>query len=168
VYGDRKPTRRWRHGDFYPEVHVLANTLVLVVLTTHLVVRRLIGITCQAHTLGTARIYPQVRVAQWHAQLELLFAAPAGRAQYPSQSLLQSTAQSSLRASTESTTKPSRRWQPLKVTSTTGLQLDHLVPLDALSQCNPTRIALTLNRIIAIKHMWVRGLPSTPTQATKD
>jgi hypothetical protein len=40
-------------------------------------------------------------------------------------------------ASTESqATKPSRRWQPPRVTSTTGLQLDHLVPLDATSRCN--------------------------------
>ena len=45
-----------------------------------------------------------------------------------------------LRASTETSTKPSRRWQPPKVASTTGLQLDHLVPLDAISQCNRTRI----------------------------
>ena len=43
----------------------------------------------------------------------------------------------SLRASTESqATKPSRRWQPPRVTSTTGLQHEHLVPLDAISQCN--------------------------------
>ena len=68
-------------------------------------------------------------------QLELLFTAPVGRAQYPSQSLLQSTAQSSLHASMETTTKPSRRWQPPRVTSTTSLQLEHLVPLDAISQC---------------------------------
>ena len=52
------------HDDFSPEVHVLANTLVPVVSTAHLVVRRLIGITRQAHTLGTTRTYPQVRVAQ--------------------------------------------------------------------------------------------------------
>jgi hypothetical protein len=49
---------------FYAEVHVLANTLVPVVSTTHLVVLQLIGITRQAHTLGTVRTYPQVRVAQ--------------------------------------------------------------------------------------------------------
>ena len=43
--------------------------------------------------------------------------------------------------STEShATKPSRRWQPPRVTSTTDLQLNHLVPLDAISQCNRTRI----------------------------
>jgi hypothetical protein len=39
---------------FYPKVHVLANKLVLIVSTTHLVVRRLISITCHAHMLGTA------------------------------------------------------------------------------------------------------------------
>jgi hypothetical protein len=49
-----------------------------------------------------------------------------------------------LSASTETTTKPSRRWQPPRVTSTTGLQLDHLVPLDAISQCNTLK-SLTRN-----------------------
>src|SRR6185312_14095198 len=34
------------------------------------------------------------------------------------------------------TTKPSRRWQPLRVTSTIGLQHNHLVPTFAISQCN--------------------------------
>jgi hypothetical protein len=34
------------------------------------------------------------------------------------------------------TTKPSRRWQPPRVTSTTRLQFEQLVPLDAVSQCN--------------------------------
>jgi hypothetical protein len=38
---------------------VLANTLVPVVSTAHLVVQRIIGITCQAHMLGTARTYPK-------------------------------------------------------------------------------------------------------------
>ena len=51
----------------------------------------------------------------------------------PSQSLFRSTTQSSLRALMETTTKPSRRWKPPRVTSTTGLQLEHLVPLDATS-----------------------------------
>jgi uncharacterized membrane protein YhaH (DUF805 family) len=72
------------HDNFYPEVYLVATKLVLVVSIAHLVVRRLIDITRQAHTLGTAETYPQVRVAQWHAQLELLFAAPAGQTQYPS------------------------------------------------------------------------------------
>ena len=38
---------------------MLANTLVPVVSTAHLVVQRLIGITRQAHTLGTMRTYPK-------------------------------------------------------------------------------------------------------------
>jgi hypothetical protein len=33
-------------------------------------------------------------------------------------------------------TKPFRRWQPPRVTSTTGLQLDHLVPLNAITERN--------------------------------
>jgi hypothetical protein len=45
------------------------------------------------------------------------------------------------RASTElQATKASRRWQPPRVTSTTGLQFKHLVPLDATSRCNRIRI----------------------------
>ena len=38
---------------------MLANTLVPVVPTAHLVVQWLIGITRQAHTSGTARTYPE-------------------------------------------------------------------------------------------------------------
>jgi hypothetical protein len=59
----------------------LLPSYVPVVSTAHLVVRRLIGITCQARTSGTARTYPESEVAQWHAQLELLFVIPAGWAQ---------------------------------------------------------------------------------------
>ena len=132
---------------------MLANTLVPVVSTIHLVVRWLIGISRQDRTSGNTRTYPKSEGSSMTPLLELLFAALAGQAQYPSQSLLQSTAQSSLHASTDTTTKPSRKRQPPRVTSTTGLQHEHLVPLDALSQCNRTRIALTLNRMIAIKRM---------------
>jgi len=68
----------------------------------------------------------------------------------------------SLRASTESqVTKPSWRWQPPRVTSTTSLQHEHLVPLDAISQCNRTRIVHSHNWMITIKHMWVRGFTIT-------
>jgi len=129
----------------------------MFVLTPHLVIRWLISITHQAHTLGTTRIYPKVSSSiMTHAQLELLFMALVGWAQYPSQSLLRSTEQPSLRASTETTTMSSRRWQPPRGTSTIGLQLDHLVPLHAISWCNHTRITFTLNHMITIKHMWVR------------
>ena len=47
------------YDDFSPEVHVFANTLVPVVSTAHLVIRRLIDITHQAHMLGTIRTYPK-------------------------------------------------------------------------------------------------------------
>jgi hypothetical protein len=149
MYGDYKPTGRWWHGDFYLEVHLVATKLVPVVSTAHLVIRWLIGITRQAHTLGTARTYPKVMVAQCHALPELLLVAPVGRAQHPSQSLLWSTTQSALCASTETTIKLSRRWQPPRVTSTTVLQLDHLVPLDAISQWNRTK--LTRNRFTLLQ-----------------
>jgi hypothetical protein len=52
-------------------------------------------------------------------------------------------------------------WQPPRVTSTTVLQLDHLVSLDATLWYNRTRIALSHNRMITIKHMWDGGLLST-------
>jgi hypothetical protein len=66
---------------------------------------------------------------------------------YPWQILLRSTAQSScVLHDGELTTKPSRRWQPPRVTSSTGLQLEHLVPLDAIPQCNTLK-SLTRNRI---------------------
>ena len=42
-------------------------------------------------------------------------------------------------------------WQPPRVTSIIGLQLDHLVPLDATSRCNRTRIAHSLNQMNTIK-----------------
>jgi hypothetical protein len=133
--GNCKPTGRWWHSDFYPEIHLVATKLVPVVSTTHLVVRRLIGVHSLAHMLGTARTYPQVRVAQWHALLVLLCTTPAGWARYPSQILLRGTTQSScMLHDGKLATKTSRRWQPPRVTSTTGLQLEHLVPLDVISQ----------------------------------
>jgi hypothetical protein len=59
-------------------------------------------------------------------------------------------------------TKPSRRWQLPRVTSTTGLQLDHLLSLDATSQCNVLEShSLTIGSH-SYKHKWVRGFPSTP------
>jgi hypothetical protein len=119
---------------------VLTNTLVPVVSTVHLVVQRLTNTTPSPHIGHCKNPTNQVRVAQRHALLELLFAAPTGWAQYPSQSLLWSTVQFSLHASMEISTKPSRRWQPSRVTSTTGLQHEHLVSFDAISWCNRTRI----------------------------
>ena len=140
---------------------MLANTLVPVVSTAHLVVQRLIGITRQAHILGTARTYPKSKGSSMTRSTRIALRDPCGASTIPLTITSPDTTQSSLRASTETTTKPSRRWQPPRVTSTTGLQLDHLVPLDATSRCNRTRIAHSHNRMIAIKYVCDGGLPST-------
>jgi hypothetical protein len=72
------------------------------------------------------------------------------------------------RASTESqATEPSRRWQPPRVTSTTGLQLDHLVPLDAISQCNRTRIAHSLDQMNTTSMSELEGSQAPPHKVTK-
>jgi hypothetical protein len=55
----------------------LATKLVPVVSTAHLVVRELIG-TMPSPYVGRHKNLPEVRVAQWNAQLELLFTAPTG------------------------------------------------------------------------------------------
>ena len=129
---------RW----FYPEVHVLANTLVPIVSTAHLVVQRLIGITHQAHMLGTARTYPKSEGSSMICSNRVALCDSPRVSTIPltNPPLEHHTIFS--RASTESqATKPSRRWQPPSVTSTTRLQLDHLVSLDATSWCNRTKIA---------------------------
>jgi hypothetical protein len=91
-------------------------------------------VTRQARRSGTARTYPEsegssmtcsIRVALRDSHgvsiIHLTNPPPEHRTIFS-------------RASTESqATKPSRRWQPLRVTSITGLQLDHLVPLNATS-----------------------------------
>jgi hypothetical protein len=57
-----------------------------------------------------------------------------------------------LRASMEpQATKLSRRWQPPRVTSTTDLQVKHLVPLDAILTMQCTRITLTRNRFALLQ-----------------
>jgi hypothetical protein len=56
-------------------------------------------------------------------------------------------------------TKPSRRWQPPRVISTTSLQLDHLVPT---SRCNALESHSLAIGLYSCKHKWVRGLPRTP------
>jgi hypothetical protein len=61
-------------------------------------------------------------------------------------------------------TKPSRRWQPPRVTSTTGLQLNHLVPLVAISQCNALGIAHSLSEMKRIDHKRVRGFSVSTIQ----
>jgi hypothetical protein len=116
---------------------VLANMLVPVVSTAHLVVRRLIGITRQARTSCTARTYPESECSSMTRSTRVALHDPRGVSTIPLTNPPLEHRTIFSRASTESqATKPSRRWQPPRVTSTTDLQLDHLVPLDALSRCN--------------------------------
>jgi hypothetical protein len=133
------------------------------VLTAHLVVRWLIGITCQARMSGTTRTYPKSEGSSMTRSTRVALCDPRGVSTIPlTNSPLEHRTIFS-RASTESqATKPSRRWQPPRVISTTSLQHDHLVPPDATSWCNQTRIAHSLNRMNTIKQEWVRGSPSTP------
>jgi len=116
---------------------VLANTLVPIVSTAHLVVCRLIGITRQAHTSGTTRTYPKSEGSSMTCSTRVVLRDPHRASTIPLTSSSLEPRTSFLCASMEpQATKPSRRWQPLRVTSTTGLQHKHLVPLDAISQCN--------------------------------
>ena len=132
---------------------MFANTLVPVVSTAHLVVRLLIGITRQARTSSTARTYPEGEGSSMTRFTKVALCDSRGASTMPLTSSSPERRTSFLRASTETTTKLSRRWQPPRVTSTTGLQLDHLVPLNATSQCNRTRIAHSHNRMITIKYV---------------
>ena len=128
-----------------------------------LVVRRLIGITRQACMSGTARTYPESEGSSMTRSIRVALHDPRG----VSTILLTNPSPEHrtifLRASTESqATKTSRRWQPPRVTSTTGLQLDHLVPLDATSRRNRTRIAHSLDWMNTINLKRVRGLQALP------
>ena len=115
---------------------MLAKTLVPIVSTAHLVVRRLIGLTRQARTSGTGRTYPESEGSSMTRSTRVVLRDPYGVNTIPLTNPPLEHRTIFLRASTKSQdTKPSRRWQPPTVTSTTGLQLDHLVPLDAISQC---------------------------------
>jgi hypothetical protein len=130
----------------------LPPSYIPVVSTAHLVVWLLIGITHQAHMSGTARTYPKsegssmicstrVALRDLHEVSTISLTNPP-----PEHHTIFS------RTSTESqATKPSKRWQPPIVTITIGLQLDHLVLLDATLRCNHTRIAHSLNRMNTIK-----------------
>ena len=114
----------------------------------HLVVRRLIGITCSARTSGTARTYPESENSSMTRSTKVSLRDLSGMSTIPLTNPPSEHHTIFSHASMESqATKPSRRWQPPRVTSTTGLQLDHLVPLDATSRRNHTRITLTHNRM---------------------
>ena len=112
---------------FYPEVHVLTNMLVPIVLTSHLVVWRLIGITRQAHTWGTTRTYPKSEGNSMTRSTRVALRDPHGVSTIPLTNPPPKHRTIFSCASIESqATKPSRRWQPPRVTSTTDLQLEHL------------------------------------------
>lgn len=67
----------------------------------------------------------------------------------PHNALAESHTHNSMHVSIELTTfKPSKRWQPLRVTSTTDLKHDHLSPHLAISQCNT--LAITHSQLDAI------------------
>ena len=154
------------HGDFLPRFTCLPTRYIPVVSTAHLVVQWLIGITRQACTLGTVRTYPESEGSSMTRSTRVALRDPYRVSTIPltNPPLEHHTIFS--RASTESqATKPPRRWQHPRVTSTIGLQLDHLVSLDATSRCNRTSIDHSLNRMITIKLKWGRGLPSMDTQS---
>jgi hypothetical protein len=167
-----KPPRRWWrqcwHGDFLPRFTWLSPSYVPVVSTAHLVVRWLIGITCQGRTLGTVRTYPESEGSSMTRSTRVTLRDPLGVSTIPLTNPPSKHRTIFLRASTESQAiKPSRRWQPPRVISTIGLQLDHLVPLNATSRCNALESYSLAIDSHSCKHKWVRGHPSTPTQATK-
>ena len=115
---------------------MLANTLVPVVSTAHLVVRRLIGITRQAHTLGTARMYPESEGSSMTRSTRVALRGSHGVSTIPLTITSPEHRTILFACFNRDHQKPSRRWQPPRVTSITSLQLDYLVPLDAISQCN--------------------------------
>ena len=130
---------------------MLANTLVPVVSTAHSVVRWLIGITHQAHTLGAIRTYPKSEGSSMTCSTRVALRDPRGVSTIHLTNPPLEHRIIFSRASTESqATKASRRWQPPRVTSTTGLQLNHLVPLEAISQCNALE-SLTRNWIVLLQ-----------------
>jgi hypothetical protein len=123
----------------------------------HLMVRRLIGIHNRALPKSTARTYRKCGSSMTHST-RVALREPHGVSTIPLTNPPPEPRTISTCASTESqATKPSRRWQPLRVTSTTGLQHDHLVPLDVISQCNRTRIAHSLDRMNTINHSELEG-----------
>jgi hypothetical protein len=173
-----KPPRRWWrqcwHSDFYPMVQVFANTLVVVETNSKVATSPLASGDPQV-TLSHMECLPQALALTQPDHLWPFVSCSTRVALRGSHgvSIIPLTITSLehhtifSRFSTETTTKPSRRWQPPRVTSTTGLQLDHLVSLNATSRCNPLESHSLTIRSHSCKHKWVRGHPRTPTQATK-
>ena len=122
--------------NFLPRFTCLPTRYVPVVSTTHLVVRQLIGITRQARTSGTARTYPKSEGSSMTCSTRVALRGSRGASTMPLTKLFSRAPHKLLAGFDEDHHQVVRRWQPPRVTSTTGLQLDHLVPLDAISQCN--------------------------------
>jgi hypothetical protein len=115
----------------------LPPSYVPVVSTASLMVRQLIGITHQAHMSATVRTYPESEGSLMTRSTRVALHNPCGVSTIPLTNPPSEHRTSFLCALMESqATKPSRRWQPPTVTSTTSLQHDHLVLLDATSRCN--------------------------------
>jgi hypothetical protein len=134
-----------------------------VVSTAHLVVRRLIGIIHQARTSGTTRTYPKSEGSSMTRSTWVALRDPHGVSTISlTNPPLEHHTIFSCASMESQATKPSRRWQPPRVTGTTGLQLEHLVPLDAISQCNTLESYSLAIDSHTCKHKWVRGSLSTP------
>jgi len=132
-----KKSRQCWHGDFYWGSLGCHQATSLLWRYTHLMDHELIG---------NPKLNPQ-RVLHIHSQdwdppshkqsTRVALRDPHGVSTVPLTISSPEHRTISLRASTESqATKSSRRWQPPRVTSTTSLQYEHQVPLDAISQCN--------------------------------
>ena len=138
---------------FLPRFTCLPTRYVPIVSTAHLVVQWLIGITCQAHTLGTTRTYPKSEGSSMTHSTRVALHGSRRASTMPLTKLFSGAPHKLLVGFDGEHHHPSRRWQPPRVTSTIGLQDDHLVPLDVTSRCNRTRITLSHNRKITIKYM---------------
>jgi hypothetical protein len=122
---------------FLPRFTRLPSNYAPVVSTTHPMVWQLIGITRQARTSGTARTYLTSEGSSITRSTRVAFHDPCGVSTIPlTNPPLKHRTSFSCASAESQATKPSRRWQPPRVTSTTGLQDDHLVPLDVTSRCN--------------------------------
>jgi hypothetical protein len=139
AYGDHKPTGRWWYGDFYPEVHLVVTKLVPVMSTVQLVVLELIG-TTPSSSLGRCKNLPTSEGSSMTCSIRVALRGSRETSIIPL-TITSPEHRTIFFACFEGDHhQASRSWQSLRVTSTTSLQLDHLVPLDAMLQCNRTRI----------------------------
>jgi hypothetical protein len=137
---------------FFTEVHLVATKLVPLWRYTHLMDHELIDYQ-ESNPQRVLHIHSQDGILQATSFTRVVLHDPRGVSTIPLTNPPLEPRTISTRASTESqATKPSRRWQPPRVTSTTSLQHDHLVPLDAIPTMQRTRIALSLDPMNTIKH----------------